>query len=139
MSTPTANLTPSRPFLLRRWPTLVGVVGCAALLLIGGIPHIALAMAIATCALIYVVWSHVSRQTRARQWLALAGFGAVTALALALDHRYAMYVIAAGLIGHGVWDVIHYRRREAVPQWYAELCAVVDVIVGVSVIALTIL
>lgn len=137
MSTSTETHVHSRPFWIRRWPSLLAVALCAALLAIGNIPHVSIAIAIAVCALVYVVWSQFTKQTRTRQWLGLAGFSVVAALALFLDHGIAMYVMAAGLIGHGMWDVVHYHRREAVSRWYAELCAVVDVVMGLAVLALT--
>lgn len=139
MSTSTETVVHSKPFLIRRWPSLLAVILCAALLTIGNLPHYVIAVGIAGCAVVYVVWSQVNKQTRGRQWLGMALFGAITVAALFLDHRFAMYVMAAGLIGHGVWDVIHYHRREAVSRWYAELCAIVDVVMGLAVLALAVL
>lgn len=136
MSISTEPLAPRRPFLLRRWPSLLAIAVCAPLLVFVELPHESLAVTVAACAVVYVVWSQFNRQHRVRQWLALAGFGAVTAAALLLDHRYAMFVIAAGLLGHAAWDVVHHRRRETVAPWYAELCAVVDVMLGAAVLAL---
>lgn len=137
--TPTSEPTHAHPFWARRWPSLLGLVLSGALVAFADLPHLGLAVAIAACALVYVVWSQFTGQTRTRQWLGLAGFTAVTALAVVLDHRFAMYVIAAGLLGHAAWDVVHYHRREAVSRWYAELCAVVDLVAGLSVLAMTFL
>lgn len=137
MSTSTETHVHSQPFLIRRWPSLLGVALSVTLLATNSLPHVGVAIGIAMCALVYVVWSQFTKQTRVRQWLGLAGFSVVAALALFLDHDIAMYVMAAGLIGHGVWDVVHYHRREAVSRWYAEFCAVVDVVVGLAVLALT--
>lgn len=139
MSTSTETLPPTRPFWFRRWPSVLGIVATSILLAFGELRHDVAAITIAVCALIYVGWSQFTRQTRVRQWLGLVLFGAITVLALFLDHRFAMYVIAAGLFGHAAWDVVHYHRREAVSRWWAELCVVVDVILGGWIVATTLL
>lgn len=49
--------------------------------------------------------------------------------------------LAAGLLLHGVWDLLHYRDRQmfgvrGVPGWYVPACAAYDWIVGVGVLVI---
>jgi hypothetical protein len=65
-----------------------------------------------------------------------AGAGAFIALAvagLALDEPV---LIAAGLVAHGIWDVIHHERgvHTKVPRWYAPFCLGFDAVAGVYVL-----
>lgn len=43
------------------------------------------------------------------QLAGLVGFGALALLALFLDPSVGHYVVAAGWIGHAIWDVAHHR------------------------------
>jgi hypothetical protein len=43
-------------------------------------------------------------------------------------------LVAAGLVGHAVWDVLHHRRGVVVSRSYAEFCAAFDI--GLAVIVL---
>ncbi|TDE08435.1 hypothetical protein E1269_17130 [Jiangella asiatica] len=64
----------------------------------------------------------------------MAAFTTVALVALALDPDLGRYVVAAGWIAHGTWDLIHLRRDRVVSRTYAEWCAVVDVVVGVGLL-----
>ncbi|MDQ4031849.1 MAG: hypothetical protein M3332_06115, partial [Actinomycetota bacterium] len=50
------------------------------------------------------------------------------------------YVVAAGWIGHAIWDVAHHRDLNhhravgVVPRWYAESCFVLDLLIGASLL-----
>ncbi len=69
----------------------------------------------------------------------LAGLTAYVALALAaLATAPEVTVLLVG--PSGGWrtargDVVHHRLNRVVPRWYAQCCAVVDVIVGISVLS----
>ena len=61
--------------------------------------------------------------------------GAVAVAALrATSPLVAAGLVAAGLVGHAVWDVRHHRRNVVVSRSYAEFCAAFDV--GLAVIVL---
>lgn len=47
------------------------------------------------------------------------------------------YFLAAGFLGHAVWDVAHHRRvlDIAVPRWYVPMCIAYDVPVGLFIVA----
>lgn len=74
------------------------------------------------------------------QTAGLLGFGAFAVLALFLDPAVGHYVVAAGWFGHAMWDVAHHRdlaqhrATGVVPRWYAELCFVIDLLVGASLV-----
>lgn len=74
------------------------------------------------------------------QTAGLLGFGALAVLALFLDPAVGHYVVAAGWFGHAFWDVAHHRDLAqhrsigVVPRWYAEVCFVVDLLIGASLV-----
>ena len=77
------------------------------------------------------------RVGRAEATIQLAGllvFGGVAVLALHAGPDLARALVAAGWLGHGLWDLVHLRRRAVVPSAYAEWCGVLDVLVGVSLL-----
>jgi hypothetical protein len=43
-------------------------------------------------------------------------------------------VVAAGLIGHGVWDLVHWRANAVVARSFSEFCWLFDVGLGVAVL-----
>ena len=69
----------------------------------------------------------------------LAGFALFTVLAVAAQHvdiGWARVLVAAGWIGHGLWDYEHRHARRTVARTFAEFCGLVDVLVGVAVLAI---
>lgn len=68
------------------------------------------------------------------QPFAAAGFVAVCVLALWLDPGGGRILIAVGLIGHTVWDVVHWRCRAVVSRSLAEWCAALDLTLGVGIL-----
>jgi hypothetical protein len=41
--------------------------------------------------------------------------------------------VAAGLIGHAAWDAAHFRLDRVVARSYAEFCAFLGLLVGVTI------
>ena len=66
----------------------------------------------------------------------MLGFGAIALTALYADLELGGYLVAAGLIGHGVWDAYHYLRNRVVARSYAEFCAVLDLLVGTAILVM---
>jgi hypothetical protein len=65
--------------------------------------------------------------------LELAGWLLYGAIALAAAVRPA-WVLAAGITGHGLWDLLHYGRADFIPDWYTLACFAVDVGVAIYVV-----
>jgi hypothetical protein len=66
----------------------------------------------------------------------MLGFGTIALTALYADLQLGGYLVAAGLIGHGVWDAYHYLRNRVVARSYAEFCAVLDLLVGTAILVM---
>lgn len=64
---------------------------------------------------------------------AMVAFGAIAAVALALDPRWGGLLVAAGLVAHAAWDIWHHRTDRVVDRSFAEFCAVLDVLVAIVV------
>ncbi len=96
-------------------------------------------------ALVYLIFGATRGQLRRPsvlmlQTVGLLGYGAIALLALLLDPAVGHYVVAAGWIGHAIWDVAHHRDLNhhravgVVPRWYAESCFVLDLLIGTSLL-----
>jgi hypothetical protein len=73
-----------------------------------------------------------------RQIVGALGFGTAAVLALYVAPTLGGFLVGLGLIGHAAWDVFHYRRDMVVARSLSEFCAVLDLLVGTAVIALTV-
>lgn len=73
---------------------------------------------------------------RTLQLAGLVGYLALVVLAMSVDGDLARYLIGAGWLVHAGWDVLHHRTGKVVPRGYAEWCAVVDVVIGLTIIFL---
>jgi hypothetical protein len=71
----------------------------------------------------------------------LGGLGAYLLLVLAATAAsgdLALALIGAGWLAHAGWDGWHHRHEAVVPRGFAEWCAVVDAVIGVSVLVVAI-
>ncbi|MFC7550389.1 hypothetical protein [Plantactinospora sp. GCM10030261] len=120
--------------VLARWPIALGLAVVAVLLATGVVGEFSRGLVVA--ALIYLVWGVFrGAYRRTGRWLTveLAGvvvFGAATVGALLVDDTAARVLLGLGWLAHTGWDIIHHRLNAVVPRWWAEQCAVVDLIVG---------
>jgi hypothetical protein len=64
----------------------------------------------------------------------LAAYLALTVVAMSVDENLARYLVGAGWIAHSVWDVLHHRAGKVVPRAFAEWCAVLDLVIGLTII-----
>ncbi len=71
------------------------------------------------------------------QVFGVVGFGAVAIIAYLVQPVLAGILLAAGLLAHAAWDIVHHRRNAVVSRSYAEFCAVLDVTLAVVVVLLT--
>jgi hypothetical protein len=80
-------------------------------------------------------WRPPPGEMRWQPWGAVVFLAAVTS-ALLLDVTAAKVVVAVGLLLHGTWDVVHWRRDVVVSRSLAEWCAALDISLGIGVLAL---
>ncbi len=129
--------------LRHRWPTLVGIAAGTLALVDDGVDgsRVTTQLAVITIivAVAYLPIGAARRQLGDPRVLVVetAGvliFGALALGALLAEGRTAQYLLAAAWLGHGAWDVAHHLADRVVPRWYAEICAVLDVLVAVGII-----
>ncbi|MFD6445276.1 hypothetical protein ACFWEJ_09235 [Promicromonospora sp. NPDC060204] len=128
-------------WLRGRWPVLLGLALLALTIAggVGGLPP----WLILGVALVYPVVGLVRRSIRGRSMVLLQAAGlAVFAVVALLATAFAgqdtgAYVVAAGLVGHAVWDAFHHRAGAVVWRWYAEACVVYDLLLAAAVVAVT--
>jgi uncharacterized membrane protein HdeD (DUF308 family) len=88
-------------------------------------------------AVAYLPIGAIRRQLGDPRVLETAGvlvFGVLALGALLAEGRTAQYLLAAAWLGHGAWDIAHHLADRVVPRWYADICAVLDVLVAVGII-----
>lgn len=128
--------------LKHRWPTWLGIATAAFFIVIAEwLPPDFGAWMLVLAALVYLVFGAVRKQLRSPGLLALetAGvlvFSTLALAALSVDQDLGRYLLAAGWLGHAAWDFAHHRADKVVPRWYAELCAVVDVLIAAFLIVI---
>jgi hypothetical protein len=125
--------------LNRRWVAWAGclvfgvvVVGSQAI----GLVWWAAAGIVALALVIAGLLLRVPRPPLTAQTVALLGYGGVGVAALYLAPRVGLVLAGIALAGHGVWDVIHYRRNQVVHRSLAEFCVFLDVPLAVGAIIL---
>jgi hypothetical protein len=123
----------------RDWSLQV-LLGSLALLVLARLqPWVPPAVVLFAAALGAIVWGvghgmHHKHDFRL-QVAGMIGFGALAVAALLVDVDLALYLVAAGWLGHAAWDWLHVVRDRVVKRWYAECCSTLDVVVAVGLIA----
>ena len=76
------------------------------------------------------------KRSGAYRWqpFAAVGFLAVGLIALWLDPVGGRVLVAVGLIGHAIWDAVHWRRHAVVSRSLAEGCAALDLTLGAGIL-----
>jgi hypothetical protein len=129
--------------LRRCWPTLVGVLAGTLSLVSDGVDGSPVTAELAVITLLvavaYLPIGAIRKQLGDRRVLVLETTGVLVFAVLALgallaEGRTAQYLLAAAWLGHGAWDVAHHVADRVVPRWYAEICAVLDVLVAVGIL-----
>jgi hypothetical protein len=122
------------------WPTALGIA--VGLVTIAGLElDVSLSMLALAIAAVYLPIGAIRKQLGSPgvfwlETLGVVGFGALALRALVVDRQLAQYLLAAAFFGHAAWDVAHHRADRVVPRWYAEFCIVIDVLIGVGILAL---
>jgi hypothetical protein len=122
--------------LLRRWPSVLALVMSVDNLIMPG--------PIAPWTLLVLAFSYLSiglyrgtlRPARVRnvQLGAAAVYLVLIAVATWLPGPAAQFVVGAGWLAHAGWDLWHHRRGLVVRRGFAEWCAVLDAVIGSSVL-----
>ena len=71
------------------------------------------------------------------QTAGMAVFGTLTVLAFLVDPKVGGVVAGIGWITHGGWDIYHFVKNKVVNRSWSEMCAVVDIPVGVALVVAT--
>ena len=78
------------------------------------------------------------RRVLITQLTGLAAYLLLVVAAMMSSGDLCLYLIAAGWLAHSGWDAWHHRRNAVVPRGFAEWCAVVDAVIGLSLIVLAV-
>ncbi|KON90331.1 hypothetical protein AF332_15790 [Sporosarcina globispora] len=121
----------------KRWPSLVALAIAAE-----GLPASAdpMSLILILAALVYPISGAIRGHLRGVrtiliQAIALAFFGVIALVSLYVDRDTGLILLAAGYLGHTVWDFFHHRTDTIVPRWYAEFCAVLDFLIAMMLLA----
>ncbi len=118
------------------WPSLMAVV--LALILLGIDTQVGMTVVL----VLLWIWAIWRGRTRDDRWFTIqtAGmvvFGAFTVLAILVDPTVGGVLVGIGWIAHGIWDIYHFVKNKIVNRPWAEMCFVVDILVGVAIVVAT--
>ena len=93
-----------------------------------------------TVAVLLWVWAAAAGGTADRrlftlQTAGLVAFCVVTMLAALAQPRLGIALAGVGFVAHGLWDAYHFRIDRVVHRSWSEACLVVDLPVGVALVA----
>ncbi|PTM58009.1 hypothetical protein [Desmospora activa] len=121
----------------KRWPSLVALAIAAT-----GLPASAdpMSMILVIAALVYPISGAIRGHLRGVrtiliQTIAFLLFATIALVALYVDREIGLILLAAGYLGHSVWDLVHHRTGMMVLRGYAEFCAVFDFLIAVVLLA----
>ncbi|MFF7447367.1 MULTISPECIES: hypothetical protein [unclassified Streptomyces] len=125
------------------WPVLGG--GLVLVLALQALDLVSPAGTMIGLALAVLLWGAVRGTPHGRAGLPLqatgaVAFGALAVTGLLLTPDLGRWLVAAGWLLHGLWDLTHLtlpRLRGTVAPTFAEWCAVVDVLVALELASLT--
>lgn len=119
------------------WPTLVALTAFVVVLgLQDRVPVDAALVAVAAAALaIGLVRRRTERSELVLQTAGVVLFGALGFTAGLASPQVATYLVAAGWLGHSIWDFVHLWRDRTVARSYAEWCGVLDVLIAATLIS----
>lgn len=139
---PGSRSTATHRAMWRHWPTGVAIAlaGFAFSDLEPWEPSGNITWLLPVLALAYLAFGAARGELRrpgvlALQTAGLLAFGAVALVAVSVGPGLGEFVLAAGLVGHALWDLAHHRADRVVPRPYAEFCVVFDLLAAAALIA----
>lgn len=117
---------------------LIGFVPVGVLRALDAAPVLPALMLVAALGLLALGLVRGSARRAASFPLQAAGmllFGALALAGLALAPALGGYLVAGALLAHSLWDALHLWRNRVVARSYAEFCAVIDLLLGVAILA----
>jgi nicotinamide riboside transporter PnuC len=121
------------------WPVvIVGITLVVALRLQSVVNPAAVLVAISLVVLIVGMLHQSSRRDSNfhLQIVGLVVFSAAALVSMAVDPALATVIVAAGWLGHGIWDLVHLARKRVVAPSFAEWCGVFDIGVALQLLLL---
>jgi hypothetical protein len=125
--------------LNRPWIAWAAIIGGSLVVTVGELTGLTWwgAVGIAAAALLVIgLIGGAPRPALTAQSAALLGFGGLAVVAVFLAPRAGMVLAGLALASHAGWDLVYYRRNEVVPRSLAEFCMVLDVPLGLALVAL---
>jgi hypothetical protein len=128
------------PSLLDRWPTALGLLVTLDNMIRPSVPAAWLMLILPVGYLVIGAF----RRTITTRWMlivqlaGLAAYAVLVFVTLLVSPGAGTYLIAFGWLAHAAWDVWHHRHNAVVPRGYAEWCAVVDAVIGVTVLVVAV-
>lgn len=123
------------------WPVLVVLLGL--LVALRAQDRVEPSVVLLAVVLAVTIWGTAHGRHREREFrvqlAGMLGFGALAVAGLLVDPDLGRYVVAAGWLAHGVWDLVHLARNRVVARSFAEWCAVLDLLIGAALIAVPML
>ncbi|MEF3305710.1 hypothetical protein [Paenibacillus sp. GYB003] len=127
--------------LKKRWPSFAALAIAAT-----GLPASTdpMSLILFLAALVYPISGAIRGHLRGVrtiliQAVALALFGVIALVSVYVDREAGLILLAAGYIGHTIWDAAHFRTGKVVRRGYAEFCAVLDLLIAAVLLAPVIL
>jgi hypothetical protein len=124
----------------RRWSAwVVLLAGLPVAFFLPSVSGVGASVVLLVASLVFVVLGVARGQPRGPGGLELQaagmlGFGAIAFATLYVDTVLGAYLVAAALLGHAVWDALHYLRDRVVSRSYAEFCGVTDLALGATIL-----
>lgn len=117
------------------WPILIAAMALLFLLQLQSWvnPTVAI-LALASAIAVVGLFRRAGRAELLVQTGGLVLFGGLALVGLTTAPEAARYVLAAGWLGHGIWDLVHLRRNAVVSRSYAEWCGVLDVLIAAELV-----
>ena len=117
------------------WPILlVSLLGYLALRQQDAVDPTIVIVAVAAAVTAVGLLRRDGRRELLLQAAGMVAFTGIAVLGLTLAPDVARYVLAAGWLAHGVWDLVHLRRHAVVSDSYAQWCGVVDIVMAAELL-----